>query len=105
MSDLPCSRYSRAGVTWPTRIPRVADVLLYLVSPAVRWNETVFSTSVVVDREQRLEVPELAPHRATGRGLGFIGNSPSRCSFLRASLRARRRASAFSRARFSEGFS
>ena len=36
---------------------------------------------------------------------GFIGSRPSRCIFLRASLRARRTASAFSRARFSEGFS
>ena len=36
---------------------------------------------------------------------GFIGSRPSRCSFLRASLRARRTASAFSRAFFSEGFS
>ena len=36
---------------------------------------------------------------------GFIGNRPSRCNFLRASLRARRTASAFSRAFFSEGFS
>jgi hypothetical protein len=33
--------------------------------------------------------------------LGFIGSRPSRCSFLRASLRARRTASAFSRAFFS----
>ena len=31
--------------------------------------------------------------------------TPSRCAFLRASLRALRTASAFSRARFSEGFS
>ena len=35
---------------------------------------------------------------------GFIGNRPSRCSFLRASLRAWRIASAFSRTLFSEGF-
>jgi len=34
-----------------------------------------------------------------------IGSRPSRCSFLRCSLRARRTASAFSRAFFSEGFS
>ena len=43
--------------------------------------------------------------RALGTGFGFIGNNPSRCNFLRASLRARRTASAFSRARFSDGFS
>src|SRR6516164_5856715 len=36
---------------------------------------------------------------------GFIGSRPSRCNFLRASLRARRTASAFSRTLFSEGFS
>jgi len=36
---------------------------------------------------------------------GFIGSRPSRCNFLRASLRARRMASAFSRTLFSEGFS
>jgi hypothetical protein len=36
---------------------------------------------------------------------GFIGSRPSRCIFLRASLRARRIASAFSRGFFSEGFS
>src|ERR1700704_5924750 len=39
---------------------------------------------------------------APGITRGFIGNSPSRCSFLRASLRARRTASAFCRTRFSE---
>ena len=38
-------------------------------------------------------------------GFGFIGNRPSRCNRLRASLRARRIASAFSRAFRSEGFS
>src|SRR5579862_7845933 len=38
-------------------------------------------------------------------GFGFIGRSPSRCNFLRASLRARRIASAFSLAFFSDGFS
>ena len=36
---------------------------------------------------------------------GFIGSKPSRCSFLRASLRARRTASAFSRTLLSDGFS
>jgi hypothetical protein len=36
---------------------------------------------------------------------GFIGSSPSRCNFLRASLRARRTASARSRTLFSDGFS
>jgi hypothetical protein len=40
-----------------------------------------------------------------GVGRGFIGSRPSRCMRLRASLRARRIASAFSRAFFSEGFS
>src|ERR1700722_4926151 len=38
-------------------------------------------------------------------GFGFIGNKPSRCNRLRASLRARRIPFAFSRAFFSEGFS
>src|SRR5712672_936776 len=33
---------------------------------------------------------------APGITFGFIGSSPSRCNFLRASLRARRMASAFS---------
>ena len=42
---------------------------------------------------------------APGTTRGFIGSRPSRCIFLRASLRARRIASAFSRAFFSEGFS
>ena len=36
---------------------------------------------------------------------GFIGSRPSRCNFLRASLRARRMASALSRTLFSDGFS
>ena len=44
-----------------------------------------------------------APAAATGRG--FEGSRPSRCMRLRISLRARRTASAFSRAFFSEGFS
>jgi hypothetical protein len=43
--------------------------------------------------------------RAPGIVRGFIGSKPSRCSFLRASLRARRMASAFSRTLLSEGFS
>jgi hypothetical protein len=42
---------------------------------------------------------------APGITRGFIGSRPSRCIFLRASLRARRMASAFSRTLFSEGFS
>ena len=42
-------------------------------------------------------------HFLTTRGVA--GRRPSRCNFLRASLRARRTASAASRARFSEGFS
>ena len=42
---------------------------------------------------------------APGITRGFIGSRPSRCSFLRASLRARRMASAFSRTLLSEGFS
>src|SRR5882724_671964 len=49
--------------------------------------------------------PRSAPGPAPNTGFGFIGNRPSRCNFLRASLRARRTASAFSRAFFSEGFS
>src|SRR6202158_4979491 len=49
--------------------------------------------------------PRPAPGPAPNTGFGFIGNRPSRCNFLRASLRARRTASAFSRAFFSEGFS
>ena len=49
--------------------------------------------------------PRSPPGPAPNTGFGFIGNSPSRCNFLRASLRARRTASAFSRAFFSEGFS
>ena len=53
--------------------------------------------------------PDLPPGPAPGPpgpvGLGFIGNNPSLCNFLRASLRARRIASAFSRAFRSEGFS
>src|SRR6266516_4148661 len=44
-----------------------------------------------------------APIRAGG--LGLLGSRPSRCARLRASLRARRMASARSRAFFSEGFS
>src|SRR5258707_1545866 len=49
--------------------------------------------------------PRSAPGPAPNTGFGFIGSRPSRCSFLRASLRARRTASAFSRAFFSHGFS
>jgi hypothetical protein len=44
------------------------------------------------------------PGPAPGTGRGFIGRRPSRCIFLRASLRALRIASAFSRAFFSDGF-
>ena len=40
-----------------------------------------------------------------GSGFGFPGKRPSRCARLRASLRARRIASAFSRALRSDGFS
>jgi len=40
-----------------------------------------------------------------GMTLGFIGSRPSRYNFFRASLRARRMASAFSRTFLSEGFS
>jgi hypothetical protein len=47
--------------------------------------------------------PPLPSAPRTGRG--FIGNKPSRCNFLRASLRARRMASAFSLTLLSEGFS
>jgi hypothetical protein len=45
------------------------------------------------------------PGAPAGIVRGFIGNRPSRCNFLRASLRARRMASAFSRTLLSEGFS
>ena len=34
------------GVTWPTSIPAVTDVLKYFVSTAATWNVTAFSTSV-----------------------------------------------------------
>src|SRR5690606_16082365 len=46
-------------------------------------------------------------HRLRPSGAFFLGAGirPSRCAFLRASLRARRTASAFSLAFFSEGFS
>jgi len=43
--------------------------------------------------------------RAPGTIRGFIGGRPSRCSFLRASLQARRMASARSRVFRAEGFS
>ena len=49
--------------------------------------------------------PAPGPPGAPKTGFGFIGIRPSRCARLRASLRARRTASAFSRAFFSEGFS
>jgi hypothetical protein len=48
--------------------------------------------------------PDLPP-AAAPTGFGFIGNKPSRCRRLRASLRARRIASAFSLAFLSDGFS
>jgi hypothetical protein len=53
----------------------------------------------------RRGAPMRPPPGPPGVGFGFIGSSPSRCMRLRASLRARRIASAFSRAFFSEGFS
>src|SRR5665213_596284 len=48
-----------------------------------------------------------APKKPAPRGAGFFGAAirPSRWARLRASLRARRTASAFWRARFSDGFS
>ena len=48
MSDCPCSGNSSVGVTWPTSMPGVTDVLMYFVSPAANWNVTAFSTSVAV---------------------------------------------------------
>jgi hypothetical protein len=48
MSDCPCSGNSSVGVTWPTSMPVVTDVLMYFVSPAANWNVTAFSTSVTV---------------------------------------------------------
>jgi hypothetical protein len=53
----------------------------------------------------RTDADQPADRGAPGTGFGFIGSRPSRCNFFRASLRARRTASAFSRALFSEGFS
>jgi len=34
MSDCPCSGKSSVGVTWPTSMPGVTDVLMYFISPA-----------------------------------------------------------------------
>src|SRR5665647_1929120 len=48
MSDCPCSGNSSVGVTWPTSMPGVTDVLMYFISPAANWNVTAFSTSVAV---------------------------------------------------------
>ena len=57
-------------------------------------------------RDQGLRVRrDRRPPNPGFRTLGLPGMRPSRCAFLRASLRARRMASARSRAFFSEGFS
>src|SRR5436190_20909473 len=48
ISDCPCSGNSSVGVTWPTSMPGVTDVLMYFISPAANWNVTAFSTSVAV---------------------------------------------------------
>ena len=58
-----------------------------------------------VQKRRGARAGPLRPGPAPGIVRGFIGNRPSRCNFLRASLRARRTASAFSRTLFSEGFS
>jgi hypothetical protein len=68
-----------------------------------RWT-LKFCAANLADRH-RTVADQPADLGAPGTGFGFIGSRPSRCNFLRASLRARRTASAFSRARFSEGFS
>ena len=61
-------------------------------------------------RRLAAEEPVSAAGRPPGRAgarttLGVEGRRPSRCILLRISLRARRTASAFSRARLSQGFS
>ena len=70
----------------------------------VGWGEV----AVAIFRAQKRRGARAGPLRpgpAPGIVRGFIGNRPSRCNFLRASLRARRMASAFSRTLLSEGFS
>src|SRR5262245_44996304 len=64
-----------------------------------------FRPAPLIDQKLGRRGPRAGPAPGPVVGLGFIGNSPSRCMRLRASLRARRIASAFSRAFFSEGFS
>ena len=66
------------------------------------WPERITSDGARRGRPSRRSAPPPGPPATTR---GFIGSRPSRCIFLRASLRARRIASAFSRAFFSEGFS
>ena len=68
-----------------------------------RWTLKFYAASLT--DKHRTVADQPADRGAPGTGFGFIGSRPSRCNFLRASLRARRTASAFSRARFSEGFS
>ena len=64
------------------------------------------SLRLAVRTAQQTTAPDQTAERCgPGAGFALTGNRPSRCSFLRASLRARRTASAFSRALFSDGFS
>jgi hypothetical protein len=56
-------------------------------------------------RDQKRGLRAGPPLPTPGTTLGFMGSKPSCCNFLRASLRARRMASAFSRTLLSEGFS
>src|SRR5262249_62207589 len=78
-------------------------ILLAIVSTVHRARPQVLSTAITDQKRGERAGRPLPPVPWTTRG--FTGSKPSRCNFLRASLRARRTASAFSRTLFSEGFS
>jgi hypothetical protein len=94
----------RMTIPSPTAKKRRAEKGARAASPrADSWNNAL---KLQPKRGARGGPERPAPAPGPGpSGVGFIGNRPSRCNLLRASLRARRIASAFSRAFLSEGFS
>ncbi len=104
-SRIGCRQYG----TWMCSFQGAHMTCHYLAVPGALAASAVGGVAAAIFRAQkrgrgaREGLPPPAP--APGIVRGFIGKRPSRCNFLRASLRARRTASAFSRTLLSEGFS